>query len=82
MISKATLQNVEEWLALDSIPGSRDYVTKLLARYKDGDKKAEDELVDRFQDQIAFGTAGLRSEIGIGLSRMNSITVQLTTQVD
>lgn len=82
MISEATLENVSEWLVLDTVPESRDYVKDLIRSYKDGDKKAKYELVDRFQDQIAFGTAGLRAEIGIGFSKMNTITVQLTTQVN
>lgn len=81
MISEATLRNTEEWIFFDHNPDSRSHVRDLIQRYNDGDKEAESELVDRFQDQIAFGTAGLRSEVGVGFSKMNTITVQLTTQV-
>lgn len=81
MLPDATMKNVQEWLFLETDPIAQEYINGLIKKLKEGDTGAEDELVDRFHEQIAFGTAGLRSEVGIGFSKMNTITVQLTTQV-
>ena len=40
----------------------------------------EDEIIDRFYQDLEFGTAGLRGKIGAGTNRMNSYTVSLATQ--
>ncbi|EEB36505.1 phosphoglucomutase/phosphomannomutase, alpha/beta/alpha domain II [Anaerococcus hydrogenalis DSM 7454] len=46
-------------------------------------KKIEDdeaEIEDRFYQELAFGTAGLRGKIGAGTNRMNQYTVAKATQ--
>lgn len=40
----------------------------------------EDEILDRFYKNLAFGTAGLRGVIGAGTNRMNLYTVGTATQ--
>lgn len=40
----------------------------------------DDEIVDRFYQELAFGTAGLRGVIGAGDNRMNIYTVRRATQ--
>ncbi len=40
----------------------------------------EDEIIDRFYQGLAFGTAGMRGLIGAGLNRMNPYVVEVTTQ--
>ena len=40
----------------------------------------KDEIKDRFQKQLEFGTAGLRGIIGAGTNRMNIYTVGKATQ--
>lgn len=40
----------------------------------------EKEIQDRFYQELAFGTAGLRGVIGIGTNRMNKYTVTKATQ--
>ena len=40
----------------------------------------EDEIEDRFYQDLEFGTAGLRGKIGAGTNRMNTYTVSLATQ--
>ena len=40
----------------------------------------EDEVLDRFYRNLAFGTAGLRGVIGAGTNRMNLYTVNQATQ--
>ena len=40
----------------------------------------EEEINDRFYQDLAFGTAGLRGVIGAGTNRMNIYTVRKATQ--
>ncbi|MDX9916631.1 MAG: phospho-sugar mutase [Gudongella sp.] len=40
----------------------------------------EEEIKDRFYQDLEFGTAGLRGKIGAGTNRMNTYTVSLATQ--
>lgn len=40
----------------------------------------ENEIEDRFYQDLEFGTAGLRGKIGAGTNRMNNYTVSLATQ--
>lgn len=40
---------------------------------------SESELHERFSELIAFGTGGMRAEMGLGLNRMNIYTVRLAT---
>lgn len=75
-----TRRNVDEWLAIDTDPESLAYVAALKAACLRGDAAAVDEAAERFRDQIAFGTAGLRSRVGPGFARMNAVTVQLASQ--
>ena len=43
-------------------------------------KNDEKEIESRFFDQLAFGTAGLRGTMGVGLYRMNVHVVRHATQ--
>ena len=45
-----------------------------------GIKDNEEEIEDRFYQELAFGTAGLRGIIGAGTNRMNQYTVGKATQ--
>ncbi|WP_422486665.1 phospho-sugar mutase [Gudongella sp. DL1XJH-153] len=40
----------------------------------------EDEIEDRFYQDLEFGTAGLRGKLGAGTNRMNIYTVSLATE--
>lgn len=40
----------------------------------------ENEIEDRFYQELAFGTAGLRGKLGAGTNRMNQYTVAKATQ--
>lgn len=42
--------------------------------------KDEEEIEDRFYQDLEFGTAGLRGKIGAGTNRMNNYTVSLATE--
>jgi phosphomannomutase len=70
-----TLEAARAWLAEDPDPETRDELTALLARAEDGDAEASVALHDRFDTRLAFGTAGLRGELGAGSNRMNRVLV-------
>ena len=42
--------------------------------------KDEEEIEDRFYQDLEFGTAGIRGKIGAGTNRMNDYTVSLATE--
>lgn len=60
------------WVAIDPDPTTRNEVQALLAA-------ESPDLVSLFSGRIAFGTAGLRAEMGPGPTRMNRLVVQQTT---
>ncbi|WP_431778311.1 phospho-sugar mutase [Microbacterium aurantiacum] len=63
------------WLAQDPDPETRAELEQLLAAADDGDADAAADLADRFRARLAFGTAGLRGELGAGSNRMNRVLV-------
>jgi phosphomannomutase len=63
------------WLAQDPDPETREELTGILAMADEGDASAVAELQDRFGARLAFGTAGLRGELGAGSNRMNRVLV-------
>jgi phosphomannomutase len=65
----------EHWLAQDPDPETRAELTALLAEAVSGDTAALAELESRFGSRLAFGTAGLRGELGAGSARMNRVLV-------
>lgn len=65
----------EAWIAQDPDPETRDELTAIVARVREGDAAASADLADRFDARLAFGTAGLRGEIAAGPNRMNRVLV-------
>ncbi|XP_069825577.1 glucose 1,6-bisphosphate synthase [Dendropsophus ebraccatus] len=65
---------VWQWLQWDKNPKTRGQIETLL---QDGKNK---ELRDRLCSRMSFGTAGLRSAMGAGFSRINDLTIIQTTQ--
>ena len=63
------------WLAQDPDPETRAQLSDVIARVEQGDADASAELADRFAGRLAFGTAGLRGELGAGSNRMNRVLV-------
>lgn len=63
------------WLAQDPDPETRAELEGILGAAEAGDTAAAAELDDRFAARLAFGTAGLRGELGAGSNRMNRVLV-------
>ncbi len=73
-----TLEDARAWLAEDPDPETRAELAELVERAEDGDDEASADLHDRFDTRLAFGTAGLRGELGAGSNRMNRVLVAQT----
>jgi len=76
------LSRARAWLAEDPDPDTRAELTALLAAAECGEgegsedeARAWSELSERFSGTLAFGTAGLRGEMGAGPTRMNRAVV-------
>ncbi len=70
---KEVKQKAQAWL-----DGKYDEKTKSVIR--DLMKNQEDELIESFYKNLAFGTGGLRGIMGVGTNRMNVYTVSMATQ--
>ncbi|WP_159502114.1 phospho-sugar mutase [Microbacterium sp. 18062] len=69
------LQAAHAWLAQDPDPETRAELTALIDAEAAGDAAASAGLAERFGGRLAFGTAGLRGELGAGPNRMNRVLV-------
>ncbi|MDI6944148.1 phospho-sugar mutase [Microbacterium barkeri] len=69
------LSHARDWLAQDPDPVTREELSGLIARAEGGDAAASADLASRFAGRLAFGTAGLRGELGAGPMRMNRVLV-------
>ncbi|MDN3495355.1 phospho-sugar mutase [Planococcus sp. APC 4015] len=69
------LETARAWLAQDPDGETRAELRDLISATESGDAGAAAELADRFAGRLAFGTAGLRGELGAGSNRMNRVLV-------
>ena len=67
------MKEYEKWLASPAL--SADEKAEL-----ESIKNDPKEIESRFFDQLAFGTAGLRGTMGVGLYRMNVHVIRHATQ--
>ncbi|MBS0025387.1 phospho-sugar mutase [Microbacterium paraoxydans] len=74
-MSEERLAQARAWLRQDPDPQTRDELAGVVTRAAAGDAAAVAELDDRFGSRLAFGTAGLRGELGAGSNRMNRVLV-------
>lgn len=73
----ALLGTVARWIELDPDPNTRTELSELLDDAADN-QIAYDSLQRLFSGRLAFGTAGLRAELGPGPLRMNRLVVRQT----
>ena len=69
------LSQARAWLRQDPDAETRDELAGIITRAAGGDQAALADLDDRFGSRLAFGTAGLRGELGAGSNRMNRVLV-------
>ncbi|MCK2037329.1 phospho-sugar mutase [Microbacterium sp. SSW1-49] len=74
-MSEERLAQARAWLRQDPDHETRDELSGLITRAAGGDEAASADLDDRFGARLAFGTAGLRGELGAGSNRMNRVLV-------
>lgn len=74
-VSTALMDAARTWAAQDPDPETRSEAEDLITRAKAGDTEAFARLADQFGSRLAFGTAGLRGELGAGPNRMNRVLV-------
>lgn len=71
----SVLDRARAWLAQDPDGETRAELRALIESAENGDAVAIAGLEDRFASRLAFGTAGLRGELGAGSNRMNRVLV-------
>ncbi|WP_449408615.1 phospho-sugar mutase [Microbacterium maritypicum] len=74
-MSEERLAQARAWLRQDPDHETRDELAGVITRAGGGDEAAIADLDDRFGSRLAFGTAGLRGELGAGSNRMNRVLV-------
>ncbi|MFJ2370518.1 phospho-sugar mutase [Microbacterium sp. NPDC087665] len=74
-MNEERLAQARAWMRQDPDPETRDELAGVITRASGGDAAALAELDDRFGARLAFGTAGLRGELGAGSNRMNRVLV-------
>ncbi|GAA1497259.1 phospho-sugar mutase [Paeniglutamicibacter kerguelensis] len=72
------LDRAAAWADQDPDAQTQAQLRGLCWRVRAGEAEALEELEDRFAGNLAFGTAGLRAELGAGPNRMNSMVVRRT----
>lgn len=75
MSGPAHLLAARAWREQDPDAATRAELDALLSASEGGDADAAAGLADRFGSRLAFGTAGLRGELGAGPNRMNRVLV-------
>ncbi|MGF3054745.1 phospho-sugar mutase [Microbacterium sp. YY-03] len=69
------LRRAVAWLAQDPDDTTHHELDELINHAMDGNPAAQADIIDRFDSRLAFGTAGLRGELGAGSARMNRVLV-------
>lgn len=78
MTDPELVKTVRRWIELDPDPNTRSTLEELLNRAEASSPGASQELESLFSGRLAFGTAGLRAELGPGPLRMNRLVVRQT----
>ncbi len=72
----ALFERAEAWRRADPDETTGRQLQALIDAARAGDAAAGHELAERFAGRLAFGTAGLRGELGAGPMRMNRLVVR------
>lgn len=75
MNTEALIAAANAWLEQDPDAVTHTELEALIADASNGDEAAIAGLHHRFDTRLAFGTAGLRGELGAGPNRMNRVLV-------
>lgn len=67
------LKKYEQWLNFENLD-------KELREQLENIRSNEEEIKDRFYQELAFGTAGLRGKLGAGTNRMNRLVIARATK--
>ena len=78
-LSPALRDRAFRWIADDPDPATRTELQRVAARAMGGDQAAVDDLADRMNGTLAFGTAGLRGPVRAGSNGMNTAVVLRAT---
>jgi phosphomannomutase len=78
-LSSALRDQAFRWMADDPDPAARAELQRVTARAMGGDPAAVDELADRMNGTLTFGTAGLRGPVRAGSNGMNRAVVLRAT---
>ena len=68
----AAIELAQRWAIHDPDPVTRGQIDALV-------EARDPALIGLFDSRLAFGTAGLRAEVGLGPTRMNALVVRQTT---
>ena len=66
----------EAWLAAEPDGDIREELAGLITRARAGDETVTEDLAERFDGRLQFGTAGLRAAVAAGSMRMNRLVVR------
>ncbi|KUG60255.1 phospho-sugar mutase [Nesterenkonia jeotgali] len=77
-MTEKLIGTVRRWIEQDPDPRTRSALQELVQRAESSDTAATPELERLFAGRLAFGTAGLRAELGPGPLRMNRLVVRQT----
>lgn len=76
--SPDVLQKALQWNEQDPDPETQSELADIIQRARAGDSDALNDLHDRFDTRLTFGTAGLRGELAAGSNRMNRVLIAQT----
>lgn len=72
------IQQIQQWIAQDPDIETQQELKQLLEKSESGDTSAQDELEQRFNGRLEFGTGGIRGPLQAGPMGINRVLVSQT----